>query len=238
MPGNDRSDERLPEAENYVEGLLRTMGEDPAREGLLRTPERVVRALRFLTDGYRQNVDELFNDAFFAEPYDEMVVVRDIELYSLCVPSNQFVNTVGGARRAARVRVGDRLWTLEGGVARETTVTAVGRRSTRELVEVVSDEGAFRVTPLERLDGVTRGCTVRRMATERGAGAPKSSSINVRCDPDLVAALDAEAARLSKAAGGANITRSETARLVLRRALSAPAEKPVSSKPRAKGKAR
>ena len=74
----------LAEAEVHVRELLRAIGEDPAREGLQRTPERVVRALRFLTEGYRQDVDDLFNDAFFAEEYDEMVVVRDIELYSLC----------------------------------------------------------------------------------------------------------------------------------------------------------
>ena len=76
-----------------------------------------------------------------------MVVVRDIEFYSLCVPSKQTVNVVGGARPAAKVRPGDRLWTLKEGETRQTTVTAVGRRQTRELVEVVSDEGVFRVTP-------------------------------------------------------------------------------------------
>ncbi|HEY7471386.1 MAG TPA: GTP cyclohydrolase I FolE [Gemmatimonadota bacterium] len=84
MADTDQPDRRFPEAEGYVEGLLRALGEDPKREGLQRTPERVVRALRFLTEGYRRDIDALFNDAFFTEPYDEMVVVRDIELYSLC----------------------------------------------------------------------------------------------------------------------------------------------------------
>jgi GTP cyclohydrolase I len=147
MSNRDRPDERLPEAEANVEALLRALGEDPKREGLLRTPERVVRALRFLTEGYRKDVDDLFNDAFFTEPYDEMVVVRDIEMYSLCVPSKQHVNVVGGVKPAAKVRLGDRLWTLEEGAVRPTTVTAIGRRQVRELVEVVSEKGTFRVTP-------------------------------------------------------------------------------------------
>ena len=71
-------------AERLIYDLLIELGEDPEREGLLKTPDRVIRAFRFLTEGYRKDVDELFNEAFFEEDYDEMVVVRDIELYSLC----------------------------------------------------------------------------------------------------------------------------------------------------------
>ena len=71
-------------AERLIYDLLIELGEDPEREGLLKTPERVVRAFKFLTEGYRKDIDELFNDAFFEEDYDEMVVVRDIELHSLC----------------------------------------------------------------------------------------------------------------------------------------------------------
>ncbi|HET6618280.1 MAG TPA: GTP cyclohydrolase I FolE [Gemmatimonadota bacterium] len=70
--------------EEIVRDLLIELGEDPDREGLRKTPSRVMRALEFLTEGYRKDVDELFNDAFFDEDYDEMVVVRDIEFYSLC----------------------------------------------------------------------------------------------------------------------------------------------------------
>ena len=70
--------------EEIVRDLLIELGEDPDREGLRKTPSRVMRALEFLTEGYRKDVDELFNDAFFQEDYDEMVVVRDIEFYSLC----------------------------------------------------------------------------------------------------------------------------------------------------------
>jgi GTP cyclohydrolase I len=68
----------------HVAALIREIGEDPAREGLLKTPGRVARALRELTRGYGQNVDAILNQAFFTEQYDEMVIVKDIELYSLC----------------------------------------------------------------------------------------------------------------------------------------------------------
>ena len=64
--------------------MLIKMGEDPTREGLLNTPARVNESLRFLTSGYRMNADDLLNKALFDVAYDEMVIVRDIELFSLC----------------------------------------------------------------------------------------------------------------------------------------------------------
>jgi GTP cyclohydrolase I len=64
--------------------LLVELGEDPAREALLRTPERVAESLRFLTQGYTQDVDAVIHDACYSEAYEEMVVVRDIEVYSMC----------------------------------------------------------------------------------------------------------------------------------------------------------
>jgi GTP cyclohydrolase IA len=71
-----------------IAGLVRQMlvqlGEDPNREGLRRTPERFEKALRFLTSGYRQEPEKLLNGAMFSVCYDEMVVVKDIEVYSLC----------------------------------------------------------------------------------------------------------------------------------------------------------
>ncbi|HSE92143.1 MAG TPA: GTP cyclohydrolase I FolE [Methylomirabilota bacterium] len=67
-----------------VEQLLKELGEDAYREGLERTPERVEKALRYLTSGYRMNVHEVLNDALFVEEYDEMVVVKDIDVFSLC----------------------------------------------------------------------------------------------------------------------------------------------------------
>ncbi|MHB8718030.1 MAG: GTP cyclohydrolase I FolE [Candidatus Dormibacteria bacterium] len=67
-----------------VESLLREVGEDPSREGLVRTPSRVAESYRFLLSGYAQNLDDIVNDAVYSQPYEEMVLVRDIELYSLC----------------------------------------------------------------------------------------------------------------------------------------------------------
>lgn len=67
-----------------IRKMLIELGEDPNREGLRRTPERYEKAIRFLTSGYRQDPEKLLNGAMFTVRYDEMVVVRDIELYSLC----------------------------------------------------------------------------------------------------------------------------------------------------------
>jgi GTP cyclohydrolase I len=64
--------------------LLRKIGEDPEREGLEKTPLRVEKALRFLTSGYHQDVKEILNGAFYSEPYEDMILVKDIDLYSLC----------------------------------------------------------------------------------------------------------------------------------------------------------
>ena len=64
--------------------LLKELGEDPGRDGLLRTPERVASALRFFTQGYQQEPAELLNGALFDVEYDEMVLVREIDFYSLC----------------------------------------------------------------------------------------------------------------------------------------------------------
>jgi GTP cyclohydrolase I len=64
--------------------LLKELGEDGRREGLKRTPERVAKALRYLTSGYQMKVEEILNEALFVEEYDEMVVVKDIDFFSLC----------------------------------------------------------------------------------------------------------------------------------------------------------
>jgi GTP cyclohydrolase IA len=68
----------------HVRQILMELGEDPNREGLRRTPERFEKALRYLTSGYRQDPAKVLNGAMFSVTYDEMVVVKDIELYSLC----------------------------------------------------------------------------------------------------------------------------------------------------------
>jgi GTP cyclohydrolase I len=70
--------------QELVSELIDRLGEDPARDGLFDTPERVERSLRFLTSGYRENPEALLRDALFEVEYDEMVLVKDIELYSLC----------------------------------------------------------------------------------------------------------------------------------------------------------
>ncbi len=70
--------------QDLVRQLLAELGEDPGREGLLRTPVRVEKALRFLTSGYDANIDEVLNNALFTVDYSEMVIVKDIDFYSLC----------------------------------------------------------------------------------------------------------------------------------------------------------
>ena len=83
MPSMDETnpDSLIPEA---IRTLLAELGEDPSREGLRDTPDRVRRMFAELTDGYRIDPDALLNDAAFEVDYDEMVVVRDIEFYSMC----------------------------------------------------------------------------------------------------------------------------------------------------------
>ncbi len=70
--------------EPLVESMLKELGEQPARDGLQDTPRRVAKAMRFFTSGYQQDPKELLNDALFDVEYDEMVLVRDIDFYSLC----------------------------------------------------------------------------------------------------------------------------------------------------------
>ena len=70
--------------EGLIEAMLKELGEEPGREGLRRTPERVARSLRFLTQGYQQDPQVLLNEAVFEEDCNEMVIVKDIDFYSLC----------------------------------------------------------------------------------------------------------------------------------------------------------
>lgn len=69
---------------NLVSDLLLEIGENPKREGLLSTPKRVAKAYEFLTSGYKKDIDEVLNNAIFNEKYDEMVLVKNIDFYSLC----------------------------------------------------------------------------------------------------------------------------------------------------------
>ena len=70
--------------EEQYRAIIQALGEDPAREGLLRTPHRAAKAMQFLTQGYGQDVQKIVNDAIFTTTNSEMVIVKDIELYSLC----------------------------------------------------------------------------------------------------------------------------------------------------------
>ena len=70
--------------QSLVERILNAIGENPKREGLLKTPERVEKSLKFLTSGYDTDIDKLVNDALYSENYNEMVIVKDIDVYSLC----------------------------------------------------------------------------------------------------------------------------------------------------------
>ena len=81
QPASDTSTEKMMDA---VRTMLEAVGEDPEREGLLKTPKRVAEAMKFLTQGYDQSLEELVNGAIFDEGHNEMVLVRDINFFSLC----------------------------------------------------------------------------------------------------------------------------------------------------------
>ena len=76
--------ERIEALKHHYTEILRLLGEDPAREGLVKTPERVAKAMSFLTQGYEADPLEIIRSATFREEYKQMVLVKDIELYSLC----------------------------------------------------------------------------------------------------------------------------------------------------------
>lgn len=78
------SEEVTEDLTNNFKGIISGLGEDPTREGILKTPERAAKAMQFLTQGYDVDPVKILNEAMFSESYDEMVVVKDIEIYSLC----------------------------------------------------------------------------------------------------------------------------------------------------------
>jgi len=78
------ADERVTEFESVIRRQLELIGEDPNREGLLKTPSRVAKSMAWLTRGYELNAKEVIGDALFAEAHENMVMVRDIEMYSMC----------------------------------------------------------------------------------------------------------------------------------------------------------
>ncbi|KAI9777446.1 MAG: hypothetical protein M1839_008858 [Geoglossum umbratile] len=80
----EQTQERLTKLSEAVKTILECIGEDPEREGLRRTPERYARAMLFFTKGYEENVRDIVNGAVFQEDHDELVIVKDIEVFSLC----------------------------------------------------------------------------------------------------------------------------------------------------------
>ncbi len=84
QPDSKRGPVDLDRVESLVEQLLIELGEDPHREGLLKTPRRVAQAMEFLTSGYRCDVEEIINGAVFEAEANNMILTRDIEVYSLC----------------------------------------------------------------------------------------------------------------------------------------------------------
>lgn len=72
------------ELANNIKSVLAELGENPKREGLIKTPERVAKSMEFLTNGYKENPSKILKSAMFAENYNQMVLVKDIEIYSLC----------------------------------------------------------------------------------------------------------------------------------------------------------
>lgn len=78
------NDEVTKKLATHFEDVLKQLGEDPTREGLLKTPERQAKAMQFLTQGYDINPDSIIEQAIFHEEYSEMVIVKDIEVYSMC----------------------------------------------------------------------------------------------------------------------------------------------------------
>ncbi len=84
MQNIEENEINIEKVSALIKELLAEVGEDPEREGLLRTPYRVAKAYDFLTHGYRSNIDEIVNGAIFEEDHNEMVIVRDIDMYSMC----------------------------------------------------------------------------------------------------------------------------------------------------------
>ncbi len=74
----------IKKVEKYVHSLITEFGEDPQREGLKKTPQRVAKAYQYLTSGYTKDINKVLNGAIFEEKYDEMVIVKDIDFYSMC----------------------------------------------------------------------------------------------------------------------------------------------------------
>ena len=166
--------------ERAVREILEAIGEDPDRDGLARTPTRIAKMYEEIFAGLHEDPSHHLTVTFEAD-HDEMVMVRDIPVHSMCIPSKERVNAVDGAKRASDVEVGDTLWTLDddGSLVR-TNVVSVGSHEDRDLVEIRAGDRKVRVTldhPILTPGGYVSagdlvvGDKVCRPATSRGPTA-------------------------------------------------------------------
>jgi GTP cyclohydrolase I len=132
--------------ERAVREILEAIGEDPDRDGLQRTPKRIANMYEEIFAGLHDDPSHHLTITFEAD-HDEMVMVRDIPVHSMCVPSKERVNAVDGAKRASAVEIGDALWTLDDdGSLVQTTVVSIASHKDRDLVEIRAGERKVRVT--------------------------------------------------------------------------------------------
>jgi GTP cyclohydrolase I len=144
MSSNGKMD--LEKIEAGVRLILEGIGEDLQRAGIIETPRRVAEMYAEVCGGLHEDPTSEIK-VIPAETHDEIVMVKDIPIASLCVPSKQIVNVAGGVKQAAKVEVGEKLWTLEQGRVAETNVVAISSHQTRHLVEVTTTQGMMLVTP-------------------------------------------------------------------------------------------
>ena len=133
--------------EKHIQAILKLIGENPKREGLLHTPKRVAKAYEKLFFGYGKRPKDIVT-VFENEGYDEMVIVKDIEFYSTCIPGTQVINSCGRAKRAREIRIGDYLWTLKDGIPVQTKVKSISTRRVDFTVKVrLENNTCIEVTP-------------------------------------------------------------------------------------------
>lgn len=129
-----------------IRTILFHIGEDPERDGLKETPSRILKAWAEMFAGYKMNPKDLFK-TFDAGNHDEIIISRNIDFNSTCLPGRQIVNTVDGFKRAREVSIGDSLWTLNDGHTCPTKVKEVSSHLVKELVEVETEKASIICTP-------------------------------------------------------------------------------------------
>jgi GTP cyclohydrolase I len=146
-PGGNGEGVDKARIEKAVREILVAIGENPEREGLQRTPHRVAEMYADIFSGLHESVDHHLAVTFDVG-HDEMVMVRDIPLYSVCIPSRELINTTSGAKRAALIAVGDELWAFDDdGRLVPTEVVSVGWRHTRTITTLRVNGRTVRATP-------------------------------------------------------------------------------------------